>query len=285
VSFLDKERREIGQIILKPEALARFLSTDPRADKYPELSPYNFVAGNPITNIDPNGDTIVVVVSTSSVDANGKQALQQNKYYYGEGTNGIFGFFDNEGNLYNGNNQFITEVTKALDNLRQGGIVGKELINYLITHTNTTQIAQMSRNNAETETGAYVLWNPKGKVAAPDQTGSVERPAYIGLGHELAHIKDVWQGTINLETWKAVPLPNGGTKDIPKAEIYATHVENQLRAENGIPLRVSYGVGLNNSIDNTTRLLKGNTNNSLYYNQNGQTNYKRLRKKQTPFKY
>ena len=35
--------------------VARFLSTDPWADKYQSWSTYNYVMGNPVTLIDPNG--------------------------------------------------------------------------------------------------------------------------------------------------------------------------------------------------------------------------------------
>jgi RHS repeat-associated protein len=44
--------------------LGRWLSTDPLAAKYPDLSPYNFVANSPLIYIDPDGKRIV--------DANGK---------------------------------------------------------------------------------------------------------------------------------------------------------------------------------------------------------------------
>ena len=43
--------------VLKEKEVQRFLSVDPRTDKYPGWSPFNYVLGNPIANIDPNGDT------------------------------------------------------------------------------------------------------------------------------------------------------------------------------------------------------------------------------------
>ena len=39
--------------------IARFLSLDPLAAKYPMLSAYNYVAGNPIIFVDPNGKEII----------------------------------------------------------------------------------------------------------------------------------------------------------------------------------------------------------------------------------
>jgi RHS repeat-associated protein len=38
--------------------LGRWLSVDPLADKYPKISPYSFVANEPITKIDPEGEDI-----------------------------------------------------------------------------------------------------------------------------------------------------------------------------------------------------------------------------------
>jgi RHS repeat-associated protein len=40
--------------------VARFLSLDPKAAKYINLTPYNYVAGNPIVFVDPDGREIVV---------------------------------------------------------------------------------------------------------------------------------------------------------------------------------------------------------------------------------
>jgi hypothetical protein len=40
---------------VKPEIISRWLSIDPLASHYPGISPYVFVANNPIRNIDPDG--------------------------------------------------------------------------------------------------------------------------------------------------------------------------------------------------------------------------------------
>ena len=50
---------DFGARIYDPR-LGRWLSLDPLASKYPALSPYNFVADNPIMYIDPDGRKIVV---------------------------------------------------------------------------------------------------------------------------------------------------------------------------------------------------------------------------------
>ena len=42
--------------------VVRWLSLDPNSQKYPALSPYNYVAGNPVSFIDPDGKDVYVVV-------------------------------------------------------------------------------------------------------------------------------------------------------------------------------------------------------------------------------
>ncbi|MDZ7848347.1 MAG: RHS repeat-associated core domain-containing protein [Owenweeksia sp.] len=41
--------------------VCRWMSKDPFMEKYPDLSPYNFVANSPIVFIDPNGREIVII--------------------------------------------------------------------------------------------------------------------------------------------------------------------------------------------------------------------------------
>jgi hypothetical protein len=45
-------------LIMKPSIVSRWISPDNFAEKYFSLSPYNYVANNPLSNTDPTGDTI-----------------------------------------------------------------------------------------------------------------------------------------------------------------------------------------------------------------------------------
>ena len=51
-------------------------STDPMADKYPSLTPYNYCANNPVKLIDPNGEEIWIVGD----DGNSYQYKKGNLY-------------------------------------------------------------------------------------------------------------------------------------------------------------------------------------------------------------
>lgn len=60
VILYDKNDSVVTIENVEPNQILRFISIDPHAANYPSLSPYNFVANNPITNIDPDGRDIIV---------------------------------------------------------------------------------------------------------------------------------------------------------------------------------------------------------------------------------
>jgi hypothetical protein len=92
IRFYDKSGDLLKEELLDPEMIARFLSVDPRADKYYGWSPYNYVLGNPIRNTDPRGDTVRI-----------------------GGANGNFDW--TPGASYNGNDNFIAQSVSALNAL------------------------------------------------------------------------------------------------------------------------------------------------------------------------
>jgi len=215
------EQYDYGARFYDP-VIGRFNVIDRFAEKYHSLSTYQYGANNPIKNIDVNGDSIWVSITTTV-----NNVAQTNRYYYGQDAKGNYGFMDQSGAMYSGNNQFVGKVTSGLADLR-GGSVGAGLVNHLMSSNNNTEIAQRGIKKADEQNGSYVLWSPNGATSAPDQNGSTQRPAYIGLGHELAHVQDVWNGTINRGTWQTAVDPNGNSINIPNAEIYSTHLENRL---------------------------------------------------------
>jgi len=94
-----------------------------------------------------------------------------------------------------------------------------------------------------------VRWDPGNTNGGPDASMNTNRPAFIGLGHELAHAYDqVSDGRIDYSPWY---IPTGATDPVRKAEIFSTHIENLIRAENGVNLRAFY------SIDNSTGTPRG----------------------------
>lgn len=64
----------------------------------------------------------------------------------------------------------------------------------------------------------------------------------------------------------------------------ATHIENRLRAENNLSLRTHYGF-YPSSGENIGEILNLKTRSSIYFNENGTTNFKPLKKEQKAFMY
>ena len=280
VNWLDYGAREYDEVI------GRFVKPDAYSERYPSLSLYQYAANNPSCNIDVNGDSIGVSTYNTTVDANGNSTTTTSRYHYGQDSKGNYGFLDSKGNSYSGNDKFVGQLTTALGDLSQGGPTGAELVNDLMTSTNNTEVVNRKVNRVDTQNGAYIiLWNSNGTNGGPDQNGSTTRQSFIGLGHEMAHIQDIWSGTINNNTWVTEPSSSGQTINIPYAELYATHIENKLRAENNIPLRASYSSYETGGIDPNTRIIRANTNESIYYNKYGHTNYLPLKQNEIPFHY
>ncbi len=75
-----------GARYMDHELMTMWLSVDPMADKYPNISPYNYCMWNPIKVIDPNGkDTIKTPTGISISVGDGYQATPDGKYLFGDG--------------------------------------------------------------------------------------------------------------------------------------------------------------------------------------------------------
>jgi hypothetical protein len=137
--------------------------------------------------------------------------------------------------------QFDAKSGEARYRLKENDKIS--LVGELQSNAATTNI--MKGSNGFTESGDksgltnVVRWSPGNTSGGPNESGGTSRPSFIGLGHELAHSYDkVTDGKVNYAPWP-------GVTGAAKAEMFATHVENMLRAENQIPLRTHYGI--NNS--------------------------------------
>lgn len=106
----------------------------------------------------------------------------------------------------------------------------------------------------------------------PTSDGKVtDSPFYIKLGHEMGHGMDPMKNSDLFGPWVGGKTESKDD-DISHSEIFASHIENKLRAENGLPLRVSYGYNPKNKttkgVDIQT-LLIDSTGNSIYFNSYG----------------
>lgn len=229
IHLINNNNEIVSEIQLQTGQFARFMTTDRFAEKYYHMSPYQYGANNPICNIDINGDSIKVRIYENN---NYLDLVYNNGQLY------------NNGQVYEGNNQFATSTLDAINTLAAGD-VGELLVGFLASNENILTINQGFRigDNKASEDGTQILWNHK---QSDDGAGN-SRPSFVALGHEMAHIQDNWKGSIDLSEWYSFKDDQGRTHTRTKSEIYATHMENQIRTEHGLPLRQFDTPGLNDS--------------------------------------
>ena len=242
------------------QTLGRWHSMDPLAEKYYSISPYAYCANNPVRYVDPDGRKIRV-------------SHNQNADYDWQEHNGKWAFYDNNNNIFADNNTFIEQLSDALTKLMNGGETGKELVSNLSDMEDVITIGP--GRNVYLEEYSTVGWNPYGRSNVPTQNGEDSNVPFVSLGHELAHALDHKQKTANSTTW--IRGDTYGTEDIPNSEIYSTHIENKIRAENRLKLRTHYIVDHNGR--GTGPRIVDSKGRSIYYNSSNITNYKPVPKK------
>lgn len=146
-----------------------------------------------------------------------------------------------DGKEYTGDNSFAQDALNALNNLESGQI-GNLIVDNLVEGDMNYTIQKGSENlfNYGTKT---ISWNPNKTFSGLDENGSNDRPAFIGLGHELGHAFDYngykhgipgsWDGNEGFQ--------NPVTKEIIYlVEKTACRIENMILNEHQLTRRKYY---------------------------------------------
>ena len=205
------------------DLMTGWLSIDPLADKYPNISPYAYCAWNPIRLVDPDGEEIWIVGDDG------------NSYQYINGK-----LYTDKGVLYKGNDIFTAQVKKALKSCGRRGL-RKEIQELQKTKHKIEIKRSYFKNTAESMSsvdesngvgcGSIINYNPNLYATRLDG----KRMPYVGLAHELGHAYDAMLGNIDINKVLVCKSINSSTSlvgEIPMNEINAVKFENIVRPIN-----------------------------------------------------
>ena len=235
---------------------ARWMAVDPKAEKY-LLTPYSYCAENPVSLLDPQGDSLWI-------------NYKNNNYLYLNGT-----VYNSDGSEYFGKIKgYLKDVKNALE-LLNSTTEGKSMIDELQSSSNSfiiqngdkNDFTAKNQNNAQANipevhkaygycsssngSGGIITWNPTILDSGLNEKGNTFRPAFIGLGHEMAHASDANKGYLFKGSyhWKQ-PLKQkirstGLIFDLEyngllKSEWRAVYRENLIRKQAGYSQREYY---------------------------------------------
>ncbi len=160
--------------LLDATALARFISTDPLAEKYPSLSPYDYVANNPIRLIDPDGREIWIAYGDN----------QRVRYDNGN-------LYNEDGSSYEGDDGFVGQVFSHLNRIGEAK-AGQQVLSELTGSDDIFNILNTGTRHGgmeyrDTESGGNIaagfLMQPG---LAPDESLN-EANRIDALSNELLH--------------------------------------------------------------------------------------------------
>ncbi|TFF36206.1 DUF6443 domain-containing protein [Mucilaginibacter psychrotolerans] len=233
--------------------IGRWGRLDRYSEYYTSITPYNYAGNNPIKNIDINGDKISAVATDKikvTIDGVAVADITVQAEVYFEGSTA---YYEKGGEAYKGSDEFIAQISDAICDL-QTGEAGAGLVNDVERSSNKVTIFDAQKNpnrnnrgNFTRSDGSILQWGVKNLIGGPMSGWSDARSAFIGLGHELAHVWDIWNGITDGGIWFTVLDKDGNTVDINgipqviyNSDKYATYKENQIRAEHGVKMRTDY---------------------------------------------
>jgi hypothetical protein len=228
------------------------------------------MGNNPILYNDPLGDTVRHTFRTGFLGIFGKKVTvdYDNGKYYNKGTNTEY-----TGKLRNYQKSLLSDLTTLSNNSATSSLMGG-----LVSSTQVVQIKNggSAENGGASFEGAAAAANPGKPLIVNYSVGksvnmsdvnqgnsTTKIPGYVVLAHEFAHVQDwMTNGRTNFVSstgWYTSAIDG---RIVARSEIFATDLENRLRASLGLPLREWYGADRSKGITEGQILLPGTRTNA-----------------------
>ena len=245
-------------------AIGRWFNLDRLSEKYEATSPYAYVANNPVKFIDINGEWIYIKTTTGN---------QPNNYKYNNGD--VYSQqTDDDGNktwvkvdMSKSKDTDLKNAIALLGDISTSGNTGKSLLDFFNQEGNDLTVFAGHKYNSFDNTARFDKRLSKVGLPVGHGLGTylLDADPWLILAHEIGHVysRYLFGKDVNNKKWFNMP----GPKSPNQAEIMASHIENMIRAESGIPLRTYYGIETDQNGNNTYRgQLIDTKNRSLFFN-------------------
>src|SRR5690606_5677833 len=216
--------------------LGRFFNIDNYAEKFSDMTPYQYAAINPVVFVDVNGDYIYIHDRDTGIDY---------KYSYGKLYAKVEGVWKEHTPEAGSCLEFVLTALNNIydmtsDSSGGDGGAGSWLLGMFENNTINTYIYkgskyEMSHSYGDITAGFFE------KTLGEFMTNQGFSPIdfHIALAHELAHALsfNLINSSIREQVWYNRPNSEHSVKI---DEIFATIIENNIRAEQNVPLRTHY---------------------------------------------
>jgi len=245
-------------------AIGRFFNLDRLSEKYEAISPYGYVANNPVRYIDINGEWIYITTTTGN---------KRNTYKYDNGD--VYSEqTDDDGNktwekvdMSKSKDTDLQNSVDLLGKISASGDTGQSMLDFFNQEGNDLTVFAGHKYDSGANTARFD--KRLSKVGLPVGHGSgtylLDADPWLILAHEIGHVysRYLFGEAVNNKNW----FNMSGPKSPNQAEILASHIENMIRAESGIPLRTYYGIETDQNGKNLYRgQLIDTQNRSLFFN-------------------
>ncbi|NCQ12294.1 MAG: hypothetical protein GW809_09185, partial [Bacteroidetes bacterium] len=243
--------------------LGRYFNMDRFSEAYVDLNPYQYTANNPVKFIDVNGDYIYIREGDERYRYENGEVQKRNEdgewetHQAKEGSylSQVLGFL---GDIAGGDeNSFGSQFLSLFEN---------DDINVEIRDSNTSD--NYKGRNVTLGTIIFTSFNQDGSIRTTGGAERISQNYHTTLFHELGHgfANNVFSKGALSDIWVRNVQTARGVQNVSTSEVFASMVENMLRAEQGLNLRTHY---IGGSSDNRSRLIqKSRTKNpfSTVYN-------------------